>query len=101
MAAGGAALTFWKGYREEKIDKRDETTRTNAMVSIDGRREETKEFNEEEEAGGKGKVVGAIRKPRITDSRGESLNIGRKRVEERGEERSEEMRVLCVYIYMR
>lgn len=46
-------------------------------------------------------MVGAIRKPRITDSRGESLNIGRKRVEERGEERSEEMRVLCVYIYMR
>lgn len=42
VAAGGAALTFWKGYREEKIDKRDETTRTNAMVSIDGRREETK-----------------------------------------------------------
>lgn len=29
-------------------------------------------------------MVGAIRKPRITDSRGESLNIGRKRVEERG-----------------
>lgn len=29
-------------------------------------------------------MVGAIRKPQITDSRGESLNIGRKRVEERG-----------------
>ena len=97
MAAGGAALTFWKGYREEKIDKRDETTRTNAMVSIDGRREETKLKNSMRRR----KQEGAIRKPRITDSRGESLNIGRKRVEERGEERSEEMRVLCVYIYMR
>lgn len=33
---------FGRGIERKKIDKRDKTTRTNAMVSIDGRREETK-----------------------------------------------------------
>lgn len=55
--SGRSSEQVGKGYREKKIDKRDETMRTSATVSIDGRREETKPNSmgsEEEEREGKG-----------------------------------------------